>query len=130
MSLRVGIDSVEVVSVRDALEAHGDRYLQRVYTPGERAACARDDGSQDPERLAARFAAKEACVKALHAGASGIPWTDYELHRAPGGQPELELHGGALTLARAAGVEDLAVSFTHEGGLATAVVVAQVKNPA
>lgn len=124
MTLRVGIDTVAVSSVRDALDAHGDRYLQRVYTRAER-----DDCGSDCERLAARFAAKEAAVKALRAGDGGVPWTDFELRRAPGGHPELRLHGAAQALARAAGVEDLAVSFTHEAGLATAMVVAQVQDP-
>ena len=120
MSVRVGIDTVSVASVREAIAAHGDRYLERVYTAGELAAC---DG--DPERLAARFAAKEAAVKALRAGEGGIPWTAFEVRRDPSGFVELALHGEA---ARLAGDADLALSFTHEAGLATAVVVVQTSD--
>lgn len=119
MSLRVGIDTVEVAAVQAALAAHGERYLRRVYTAGEIADC---DG--DAERLAARFAAKEAALKALRAGAGGIPWSAVEVLRAPGGHPDLALHGAAAQLAEAAGLDELAVSLTHEGGLASAVVVA------
>ncbi len=63
MPLRVGIDTVEVAAVEAAIAAHGDRYLERVYTPREVADC-----NGDAERLAARFAAKEATFKALRAG--------------------------------------------------------------
>jgi holo-[acyl-carrier protein] synthase len=120
LSVRVGIDSVSVESVREALAAHGERYLQRVYTPAEQDAC-----GGDPERLAARFAAKEAARKALRTGDGGVPWTAFEVRRDPAGHVELALHGGAAELAEAAGVCDIALSFTHEAGLATAVVVLQ-----
>ena len=120
MSVRVGIDSVSVESVRAALADHGDRYLERVYTAAEREAC-----GGDPERLAARFAAKEAAVKALRAGGGGIPWTAFEVRRDPSGFVELVLHGAAGQLAADVGVVDVALSFTHEAGLATAVVVLQ-----
>lgn len=122
MDLRVGIDTVAVASVRDALEAHGDRYLQRVYTAREVADCAGSDGP-DPERLAARFAAKEAAFKALRAGGGGIPWPAVEVRREPGGHTELALSGAAAALARRSGIGGLAVSLTHEAGLASAVVV-------
>jgi holo-[acyl-carrier protein] synthase len=118
MGIRVGIDSVAVASVRDALATHGDRYLARVYSPREQADCA-----GDPERLAARFAAKEAAVKALRAGDGGIPWTAIEVVRDATGAVDLVLHGPAAALAETAGVSDMAVSLTHEGGLASAVVV-------
>ncbi len=123
MALRVGIDTVAVQAVRDALAAHGDRYLERVYTAREVADCAGKDGP-DPERLAARFAAKEAALKALRAGAGGVPWPAVEVRRDPSGWIGLELTGAAAALAHQAGVSDLAVSVTHEAGLASAVVVA------
>jgi holo-[acyl-carrier protein] synthase len=118
MHLRVGIDTVAVDAVRAALDAHGERYLERVYTARERADC---DG--DPERLAARFAAKEATVKALRAGEGGVPWSAIEVRRHPSGHPEMALTGIAAELAAEAGIGELAVSLTHEGGLASAVVV-------
>lgn len=125
MPLRVGIDTVEVAAVEAALAAHGDRYLERVYTSGEVADC--EGGA---ERLAARFAAKEATFKALRAGAGGVPWSAVEVRRDPSGHPDLVLHGRAAELAAAAGVDDLAVSLTHEAGLASAVVIAQVSGAA
>ena len=115
MALRVGIDTVQVASVRDAIAAHGERYLARVYTARER-----DDCGGDPERLAARFAAKEATLKALRAGDGGIPWTAIEVVRDRSGAVDLHLTGAAAELA---GSAELAVSITHEGGLASAVVV-------
>ena len=120
MSVRVGIDTVAVETVRQAIADHGDRYLERVYTARERADC-----GGDPERLAARFAAKEAAVKALRAGDGGLPWTALEVVRDPSGAVDLVLHGDASGLATAGGVVDVAVSLTHEAGLATAVVVLQ-----
>jgi holo-[acyl-carrier protein] synthase len=118
MALRVGIDTVEVAAVEAALAAHGDRYLERVYTAREVADCA---GSA--ERLAARFAAKEATLKALRASEGGIPWPAVEVRRDPSGFTDLALSGPAAALAAEAGICDLAVSLTHEAGLASAVVV-------
>jgi holo-[acyl-carrier protein] synthase len=119
MTVRVGIDTVVTASVADAVRAHGDRYLDRVYTSRELADCA-----GDVERLAARFAAKEATLKALRAGDGGIPWTAIEVRRDPSGAVDLELTGAAARLAGEQGVTDTAVSLTHEGGTASAVVVA------
>jgi holo-[acyl-carrier protein] synthase len=118
MGIRVGIDTVLVASVRDAMTAHGERYLARVYTAQEQADCA-----GDPERLAARFAAKEAAVKALRAAGGGLPWTAIEVVRDPTGPVDLALHGEAAALAEALNVTETAVSLTHEGGSASAVVV-------
>jgi holo-[acyl-carrier protein] synthase len=119
MGLRVGIDTVATASIRDAMAAHGDRYLQRVYTARELADC-----GGDAERLAARFAAKEAALKALRAGDGGIPWTAIEVRRDPSGAVDLELSGEAARLAGEQGVAETAVSLTHEAGTASAVVVA------
>jgi holo-[acyl-carrier protein] synthase len=119
MAIRVGIDTVATASIRDAVAAHGNRYLERVYTPEEIADC---DGN--PERLAARFAAKEAALKALRAGEGGIPWTAIAVRRDPTGFVELVLTGKAARLANDQGIAELALSITHEAGLASAVVVA------
>lgn len=121
MGLRVGIDTVAVDAVRDALRAHGDRYLQRVYTEREVADCTGPDGV-DPERLAARFAAKEAAFKALRVP-GGTPWTAVEVRSEPGGWTSLYLSGPALQLAQEQDLGDIEVSLTHEAGLASAVVV-------
>jgi holo-[acyl-carrier protein] synthase len=119
MVVRVGIDTVAVDAVREALEAHGTQYLERVYTEREVADC---EGSA--ERLAARFAAKEATFKALRAGDGGVPWSAVEVVRHGSGHTELALSGRAAELAADAGLSELAVSLTHEAGLASAVVVA------
>lgn len=119
MPLRVGIDLIEVAAVEEAISAHGERYLARVYTERERADC-----GDAPERLAARFAAKEAALKVLRPEADAPPWRTIEVRRDPGGWVELALSGRAAELADAAGIRELALSVTHEGGRASAVVVA------
>ncbi len=126
MPLRVGIDLLDVEEVEEALSAHGERYLARVFTPREVEDC-RADGAPAPARLAARFAAKEAAVKVLRPGAVALPWTSIEVERAPGGAPGLRLAGAAAALAGDAALGPLALSFTHTHtrGLAAAIVVAE-----
>lgn len=123
MPVRVGIDLVAVESVEESVRAHAERYLGRIYTERELHDCRTADGV-DPERLAARFAAKEAALKALRPPDGGIPWRAIEVRRHPAGWVELELSGAAAALALDAGLEDFAVSLSHEGGFASAVVVA------
>jgi holo-[acyl-carrier protein] synthase len=123
----VGVDLVRVPEVRDSLDVHGTRYLERVYTEREVADCRSGDGAVAPHRLAARFAAKEAALKVLRpAPDRAVPWRAIEVRRAPAGYTELTLSGAAESEARAQGVEELAVSLTHEGEYASAVVVGQV----
>ena len=125
MALRVGIDLVSVDAVEASIRAHADRYLQRIYTPRELAECGSEEGL-DTQRLAARFAAKEATIKVLRPGDEPVPWRDIEVQRDPGGWTELQLGGRAARLAERAGVAGLAVSLTHEDGYASAVVVAEI----
>jgi holo-[acyl-carrier protein] synthase len=121
MSLEVGMDLVDVSSVRDSVEKHADRYLERVYTARE----LRDCGS-DPRRLAARFAAKEATIKALRPErGQAVAWRDVGVRRQGDGSVELELTGTAAGLAAERGIEELSVSLSHEGEMAGAVVVAR-----
>ena len=122
--MRAGVDLVSVAAVRDSLEEHGEHYLRRVYTERERQECTTPAGVVDPERLAARFAAKEATLKVLRPREEGIPWNAIEVRRDPSGWVEVELSGPARALAMDAGVSDLSLSISHEGGFATAVVVA------
>jgi holo-[acyl-carrier protein] synthase len=125
MPLRVGIDLASVELVRDAIETHGDRYLARVYTPRELQDCTTGgDGRPEPERIAARFAAKEATLKVLRPGEVGLPLTAIEVIRDAEGAVALKLHGPAASLADEACITELTLSLTHEGGLAAAVVVA------
>ena len=129
MSIRVGLDLVSVQTVSDSLSAHGGHYLDRVYSPGEVADCRTGD-TIDPQRLAARFAAKEAAFKVLRAGDEAVAWTDVEVVRHPSGWVGLSLSGRAATLADAAGISELALSLSHEQGCAAAVVIADIHRPA
>ena len=124
MALRVGTDLVSVETVRASIDAHADHYLQRVYTDQEVDDC-RTSGGLDAERLAGRFAAKEAALKVLRPRDEGIPWNTIEVRRDPSGWVELALSGPAAALAADAGVSELSLSIAHEGDFATAVVVAR-----
>jgi holo-[acyl-carrier protein] synthase len=118
----VGIDIVEIDRFSQALDRHGGRFEARVYTDAELAAC-RDRGDR-VLALAARFAAKEACLKALGTGWSeGIGFRDVELVREGNTAPRLVLHGQAARRAESRGVVRSHVSLTHQPGSAAAVVV-------
>jgi holo-[acyl-carrier protein] synthase len=123
VGLRVGIDLVSVDSVRESIQTHASHYLTRVYTDREVLDCKGANGV-DPERLAGRFAAKEATLKVLRPREEGIPWNAIEVRRDPSGWVELELSGPAAALAGDAGITELSLSIAHEAGFATAVVVA------
>jgi holo-[acyl-carrier protein] synthase len=119
----VGIDLVRVSRVAESLERFGDRFLRRVFTDGE-IAYAHTSPALAPERLAARFAAKEATIKALDLTDQGVTWRSIEVEREPRGKCRLVLHGPARRAADAAGFAELSVSLSHEGDYATAVVLA------
>jgi holo-[acyl-carrier protein] synthase len=126
MVIHVGLDLVSVAQVLATLEGPlATRYLSRVYTETEVGDCQTADGI-DPQRLASRFAAKEATLKVL-ADADGVPWRDIEVERMPSGAVRLALHGRAAERAAAVGVVDLSLSLTHEDGFAAAVVVADCR---
>jgi holo-[acyl-carrier protein] synthase len=123
----VGLDLVDVREVAESVERFGRRYLDRCYTPAEVAyAMSAPDRVTGVRRLAARWAAKEATIKALGASERGISPRDIEVARGDDGSIQLELHGPAFAAAQAAGVT-LAVSMSHQGDLAAAVVVAHKK---
>jgi holo-[acyl-carrier protein] synthase len=118
----VGIDLASVSQVRHSLRDFGDQYLQRVFTGREIADCS---ASHDPApHLAARFAAKEATIKALMVEDGQPPWTSIEVRRHPSGWCEIHLTGEAARLADERGIDTFAVSLSHEEDLAAAVVVA------
>ena len=124
MPLRVGIDLVAVSDIAAAIAGtHRDRYLQGVYTAREIDDCRGPDGQVKPERLAARFAAKEATIKALPGAGEEVRLTHIEVVRDPSGSVALALSGRAAELLVAAGAAEVAVSLTHEGGFAAATVV-------
>lgn len=116
--LRVGIDLISVDRVTHIRDRFGDRFYNRIFTPQERAIC-----KDQPQRLAARIAAKEAAVKALGCGIGDITWVDVEIGRDERQRPLLLLHGPAAELAAELGLTEWEVSLTHEEDKAAAVVV-------
>jgi len=128
MVIGIGIDLVAVERIARVIRRRGERFLARVYTPGELAAC--PPGEQYARRLAARFAAKEAALKALGTGLSGgIRWREIEVRRPDRGRPEIVLHGRAAAHAASLGVARLHLSLSHDGPFAAAVVVAERESP-
>jgi holo-[acyl-carrier protein] synthase len=119
MPYAVGIDTVEIPRVQRVLERHGDRFLNRVYTPTEVAFCR----GRVPE-LAARFAAKEAVMKALGTGVRGVAWREIEVLPDRRGKPLIYLYGGAKARAEEIGLYGIDVSLSHERQYAIASVVA------
>jgi holo-[acyl-carrier protein] synthase len=124
----VGVDLVRVAEVAAALDRFGDRYIRRVFTADEAAYCQAGAQPVAAARFAARFAAKEAAVKALAPERQWTDWRAIEVRRRQSGQCTLVLHGEAASLADRRGVEHLALSMTHDGDLAAAVVVALRKS--
>jgi holo-[acyl-carrier protein] synthase len=117
-SYAVGIDMIAIPRVRAVIERHDGRFLRRVYTPEEVAFCR----GRVPE-LAARFAAKEAVMKALGTGAHGVAWREIEVLPDRRGKPLIYLYGRAQERADRIGLRALDVSLTHERDFAVAAVV-------
>ena len=117
----LGVDATDIPRVAAVLDRYGERFLRRIFTEGEIAYCTR---RRDPvPHLAGRFAAKEACMKALGTGHShGVLWKDIEVFRA-GGPPELRLHGGAARRATEMNVLKSLLTITHSEVLALAQVI-------
>jgi len=122
--LTTGVDLIDIPRIERALHRFGEKFLTRVYTPGE----VRYSRGRTAE-LAARFAAKEAVAKALGVGMrilspAGIGWLDVETLNETSGRPYVILHGRAHTLAEAQGLTEWSISLSHDGGIAIAFVVA------
>jgi holo-[acyl-carrier protein] synthase len=126
--LGVGVDLVRIARIREIIARWQDRFLQRVFTEGELAYARR---RRDPaEHLAARFAAKEAALKALGTGLSmGVRWRELEVQRGRGEPPRLALSGRTAALGAARGVRTFHVSLTHDGDYAMAQVLAEGDGP-
>lgn len=118
--MRLGADLVSVSRTRGVLDRQGDRFLDRILTPKERAGL-----GQDPRRLAGRFAAKEAVAKALGTGIGplGVGFHDIEIEKDSLGAPRVILSGAALARFEALGGKDLALSISHEEDMALAFCV-------
>jgi len=122
MIVGTGIDIAEVPRIAQALNRHGERFLHRVYTEGEINYC--DSKANRIERYAARFAAKEAAMKALGTGWNhGVRWRDIEVSRLPGGRPTIKFHGKAAEFAARLGMTNVALSISHTSEQAIAQVI-------
>ena len=122
MILGTGVDLAEVKRIREAIERHGERFIQRIYTPDEVAYVERKANRY--ERYAARFAAKEAGMKAIGTGwRRGVRWQDFEVTNLPSGKPTLRLHGVAAQFALRLGVKNISLSLTHTAETALAHVI-------
>lgn len=125
MIVGTGVDLAEVARIRASVERYGARFVQRVFTAREIAYVERKANKY--ERFAARFAAKEAGMKALGTGWSrGVTWKDFEVTNLPSGRPTLVLHGVAAGIAAELGVKTVQLSLTHTAELALAWVLLEV----
>ncbi len=117
----LGLDATDIDRIADTIDRYGDRFLQRIFTPGELDYCLR---RRIPAiHFAGRFAAKEAAMKALGTGHSrGVLWRDVEVVRR-GGPPQLALHGGAAGRFAAIGGQKALLTITHSDDLALAEVM-------
>lgn len=120
--ISVGVDIIEISRVAATVDRFGDRFLQRIYTANEIAYCR----GRAPQ-LAARFAAKEAVMKALGTGTRGVGWREVEVTRKRTGEPRVELHGRAAERAKKLGIDRLALSISHSRDYAVASVVSRVE---
>jgi holo-[acyl-carrier protein] synthase len=117
-----GIDIAEVPRIAQSIQRFGDRFLRRVFTQGEIRYC--ESKANRVERYAARFAAKEAAMKAIGTGWNyGVAWRDIEVCRMPGGRPTITFHGKAAEFASKLGTKHIALSISHTPQLAIAQVL-------
>lgn len=124
-SSRVGIDLCRAADVEASITQFGDRYLTRVFTERE-LEYANEAIPQRAERLAARFAAKEATLKVLRPTDARPNWRSIEVVRSTHGWCEVVLSQTAAELAHRQGIQHLALSMSHDAGIATAIVIADV----
>jgi len=127
--LGTGIDIVEIDRLEETIVRRGERFVDRVFTPAERAYCERRP--RPVVHYAGRFAVKEAVLKAIRTGwVKGIGWKDIEVELGPGGEPSVRLSGGALARARQMGITTIHVSISHAEHYAVASAVAEGKGDA
>ncbi|MBW8042538.1 MAG: holo-[acyl-carrier-protein] synthase [Planctomycetes bacterium] len=118
-----GIDLVDCPRIEDMIKQHGERFINRVFTASEQAYA--DSNKNRAEKLAGRFAAKEAILKLIGTGWRGkIAWTDIEIVNNASGQPEVTLDGEVKKLAEGLGIKHISVSITHTANFAIASAVA------
>jgi holo-[acyl-carrier protein] synthase len=120
LGLRIGLDMVRVEDVQASIDEFGERFVEKLFSLGERAHAAAAPALK-ARRLAARFAAKEAAIKAFGLSEAGVSWRELEVRCDDRGACRLHLHGRAAVLA---GVQEAALSLSEERGHAIAVVLA------
>lgn len=122
MIVGTGIDIAEVPRIAESISRFGDRFLRRVFTQGEMQYC--DSKANSVERYAARFAAKEAAMKALGTGWNhGVRWVDVEVFREPGRRPTIRFHGQAAEFAARLHTRNVSLSMSHTQQQAIASVI-------
>ena len=121
--LRVGVDIAQISAIASSLAIFGDRFTQRIFSAAE-IAYATEAPVLTAQRLAARFAAKEAAMKAFDLSEAGVGWRDIEVTRSPSGACGLLLHGRAAEHAERSGCTQITVSLSHDGDYAAAMVAA------
>ena len=118
-----GIDLVDFPRIEQMVERHGQRFLDRIFTTAEQKYA--DSNKNRMEKLAGRFAAKEAIMKLVGTGWTGkIAWTDIEVLNNLAGQPEVLLSGEVKKIAAKLGIEKISISITHTANFAIASAVA------
>src|SRR5271154_6403015 len=122
MIVGTGIDIAEVPRIAASIARFGDRFIRRIFTEAEIHYC--DSKANRVERYAARFAAKEAAMKAIGTGWNhGVTWRDVEVRRLPGGRPTITFHRKAAEFAAKLGAKHVALSLTHTAEHAIAQVI-------
>jgi|SRR5579884_2345644 holo-[acyl-carrier protein] synthase len=122
MIVGTGIDIAEVERIAESIERFGDRFIHRVFTEVEIKYC--ESKANRFERYAARFAAKEAAMKALGTGWNhGVRWRDVEVHREPGRRPTIKFHGKAAEFAARMNAKNISLSMSHTREQAIASVI-------
>ena len=116
--LHSGIDIIEIDRIQNVLRKHPERFLRKIFTEYEINYC-RGRATQ----LAARFASKEAAMKALGTGVRGVGWREVEVQRLRSGKPYIILHGRAKKRAKSMGIKKIELSISHSKNLATAMVI-------
>ena len=125
-----GIDLVDCPRIEEMVARHGERFVQRIFTAAEQAYA--ESNKNKIEKLAGRFAAKEAILKLMGTGWRGkIAWTDIEIINNSSGQPEVTLDGEVEKIANKLGISHISISITHTANfaIASAVALAQKRQP-
>ena len=123
-----GIDLVDFPRIQKMVDSHGDKFLNRIFTANEQNYA--NSNKNGVEKLAGRFAAKEAVLKLIGTGWRGkIAWTDIEVTNNSTGQPEITLTGEVKSIADKLGINHISVSITHTANFAIASVVALTDKP-